>query len=38
MKILIIEDEELAAGRMKQLLEELEPGCEITGPFDTVVS
>ena len=38
MKILIIEDEELAAGRMKQLLNELEPGCEISGPFDTVVS
>ncbi|MBK6962516.1 MAG: response regulator transcription factor [Bacteroidales bacterium] len=38
MKILIIEDEELAAVRMKQLLEELEPGCELAGPFDTVIS
>lgn len=38
MKILIIEDEELAAARMKQLLEELEPGCELYGPFDTVTA
>ncbi|MHC1778331.1 MAG: LytR/AlgR family response regulator transcription factor [Lentimicrobium sp.] len=38
MKILIIEDEELAAVRMKQLLAELEPGCELAGPFDTVIS
>lgn len=36
MKILIIEDEELAAGRMMQLLNELEPGCELSGPLDTV--
>lgn len=38
MKILIIEDEELAADRMKQLLNELEPGCELAGPYDTVTS
>ncbi|MBK9357868.1 MAG: response regulator transcription factor [Bacteroidales bacterium] len=38
MKILIIEDEELAAARMKQLLEELEPGCALYGPFDTVTA
>jgi len=38
MKILIIEDEELAAARMKQLLKELEPGCSLYGPFDTVTA
>lgn len=38
MKILIIEDEELAARRMMQLLKELEPGAELSGPYDTVVS
>jgi len=38
MKILIVEDEELAAGRMVQLLEELIPEAEISGPFDTVTS
>lgn len=38
MKILIVEDEELAAQRMIQLLNELEPELEIIGPFDTVTS
>jgi two-component system LytT family response regulator len=38
MKILIIEDEELAADRMKQLLAEFEPESELAGPFDTVTS
>jgi two-component system LytT family response regulator len=36
MKILIVEDEELAAKRMMQLLAEIEPGCELFGPLDTV--
>lgn len=38
MKILIIEDEELAAKRMIQLVLDLEPEAEIFGPLDTVVS
>lgn len=38
MKILIVEDEELAAGRMIQLLKEAEPEAEISGPYDTVKS
>lgn len=38
MKILIVEDEELAAGRMMQLLKALEPDSELFGPFDTVIS
>ena len=38
MKILIVEDEELAAERMVQLLKELEADAEISGPFDTVIS
>lgn len=38
MRILIIEDEELAAKRMIQLVKEIEPDAEIFGPLDTVVS
>jgi DNA-binding LytR/AlgR family response regulator len=36
MKILIIEDEELAAKRLKLLIHELEPEAAISGPLDTV--
>ena len=36
MKILIVEDEELAAGRLAQLIREIEPDVEIAGPLDTV--
>lgn len=36
MRILIIEDEDLAADRLKELLLELEPDAEISGPVDTV--
>ncbi|MFZ4548317.1 MAG: LytR/AlgR family response regulator transcription factor [Bacteroidales bacterium] len=36
MKILIVEDEELAAKRLAQLVLEIEPGAEIQGPLDTV--
>jgi two-component system, LytTR family, response regulator LytT len=36
MKVLIIEDEELAASRLSQLILEIEPDAEIVGPFDTV--
>ena len=35
-KILIIEDEDLNARRLKRLLEELEPNCEILQIIDTV--
>ncbi|NOU45712.1 MAG: response regulator transcription factor [Bacteroidales bacterium] len=38
MKILIVEDEVLAAKRMMQLLTEIEPDCKLFGPFDTVSS
>ncbi|MGE8339448.1 MAG: LytR/AlgR family response regulator transcription factor [Flavobacterium sp.] len=37
MKILIVEDESINASRLKRLLEELEPKCEILGIIDTVV-
>ncbi|MBB4802345.1 two-component system LytT family response regulator [Flavobacterium nitrogenifigens] len=37
MKILIVEDESINASRLKRLLEELEPNCEIAGIIDTVV-
>jgi two-component system response regulator LytT len=37
MKILIVEDESINANRLKRLLEELEPNCEILGIIDTVV-
>jgi two-component system response regulator LytT len=37
MKILIVEDEELAAERLSQLVKEIEPEAEIHGPIDTVV-
>lgn len=37
MKILIVEDESINASRLKRLLEELEPDCEIVGIIDTVV-
>lgn len=36
MKILIVEDESINASRLKRLLEELEPDCEILGIIDTV--
>lgn len=36
MKVLIIEDEELAAGRLKKLLLAVDPDIEIEGPIDTV--
>lgn len=36
MKILIVEDEELAAKRLEQLVKEIEPSAEISGPIDTV--
>ena len=38
MKILIVEDEELAAARLSQLLLELEPQAVIDGPLDTVTA
>ncbi|MEI8046956.1 MAG: LytTR family DNA-binding domain-containing protein [Bacteroidota bacterium] len=38
MKILIVEDEELAAERLAQLVKEIEPGAEIHGPIDTVTA
>lgn len=38
MKILIVEDEELAAERLAQLVKEIEPGAEIYGPIDTVTA
>lgn len=38
MKILIIEDEELAAKRLIQLIKSLEPEAIIEGPFDTIRS
>jgi len=38
MKILIVEDEELAAERLAQLVKEIEPEAEIHGPIDTVVA
>lgn len=37
MKILIVEDESINASRLKRLLEELEPDCQILGVIDTVV-
>ncbi len=36
MKILIVEDEELAANRLIQLIQEIEPLAKIFGPLDTV--
>lgn len=36
MKILIVEDEELAAQRLEQLVKEIEPEAEIIGPIDTI--
>jgi two-component system, LytTR family, response regulator LytT len=36
MKILIVEDEELASKRLAQLIREIEPDAEISGPLDTV--
>lgn len=36
MKILIVEDENINANRLKRLLEELEPDCEILDVIDTV--
>jgi DNA-binding LytR/AlgR family response regulator len=38
MKILIVEDEELAAERLAQLVLEIEPDAEIHGPIDTVAA
>ncbi|MBS7254601.1 LytR/AlgR family response regulator transcription factor [Flavobacterium branchiicola] len=37
MKILIVEDESINASRLKRLLEEIEPNCQILGIIDTVV-
>jgi two-component system LytT family response regulator len=36
MKALIIEDEDLAAKRLKQLLLDIEPGLELSGPLDSI--
>lgn len=36
MKVLIVEDESINANRLKRLLEELEPGCQILDIIDTV--
>lgn len=36
MKILLIEDEDHAASRLAQLIKEIEPDVEISGPIDTV--
>lgn len=36
MKVLIVEDESINASRLKRLLEELEPDCEILDIIDTV--
>ncbi len=36
MKVLIVEDESINANRLKRLLEELEPDCEILDIIDTV--
>jgi two-component system, LytTR family, response regulator LytT len=38
MKILIVEDEELAAQRLVQLVREIEPDAEICGPIDSVLA
>ena len=38
MKILLVEDEELAATRLAQLVKEIEPEAEIYGPLDTVTA
>lgn len=38
MKILIVEDEELAAQRLVQLVREIEPDAEIYGPIDSVLA
>jgi len=38
MKILIVEDEELAANRLAQLIREIEPEVEIYGPLDTITT
>jgi len=38
MKILIVEDEELAAIRLMQLIREVEPDAAIHGPIDTVTA
>jgi DNA-binding LytR/AlgR family response regulator len=38
MKILVVEDEELAAERLAQLVLEIEPEAVIYGPIDTVTS
>lgn len=36
MKVLLVEDEELAASRLSQLIREIEPDVETFGPIDTV--
>jgi len=38
MRILLVEDEELAAQRLAQLVKEIEPEAEIYGPLDTVTT
>lgn len=36
MKVLIVEDEQLAAERLEQMIQAFDPTIEIVGPFDTV--
>lgn len=36
MKVLIVEDEQLAAERLEQMIQAFDPSIEIVGPFDTV--
>lgn len=36
MRILLIEDEKPAADRLKEMLEKLKPGAEVSGPISTV--
>jgi two-component system, LytTR family, response regulator LytT len=38
MKILIVENEELAADRLVQLIREIEPDVEISGPLDSITT
>jgi DNA-binding LytR/AlgR family response regulator len=36
MKVLIVEDEQLAAERLEQMIQAFDPAIEIVGPYDTV--
>ncbi len=38
IKVLLVEDEELAAARLAQLVREIEPDVEIYGPLDTITA